>query len=265
MNIMPGPATPTMVGHSGLLSPVSSSNVPIKSILRINSSAKNRANLSSPSTDINQLKRKLNDRYDGIEDNDDLSEAEEEKQDGRPGSPLTKRQKTVHFDLSLNITTEVGKRTLEETKRSVRHALEMHAVGDDQEYIELQEAFSNDRDQYLGPIAGEEEDGVKPEELVLYVVALTSSTPMLNKSCATLVKNILSCSWFGRDDKFFRAYVQCTSSSNLSPVLQRISLILTAFSSRSVGQRSRCLFASCPRGRRTTTPMANRIFADQYQ
>jgi len=124
-----------------------------------------------------------------------------------PESP-TKRKKSVHFDMNLNVISEIGARTLEETKKQVWKALDEHARGDSELYIELKDIFANEKERYLAPIAGEEEDTLKPQELVLYVIALTSCAPSLNKSCSALVKTILQCSYLGRDDTFFKAYCQ---------------------------------------------------------
>ncbi|CAK7568116.1 MAG: DNA independent RNA polymerase I transcription factor [Sporothrix epigloea] len=158
-----------------------------------------------------------------------------------------KRRKTVHFDMNLNITTEVGRRTLEETKLLVRRALESHALAkhpghDDQDFIELVDVFSHDTDAYRNPQnsdngskrrsdSDDDEDAgntVPPDELVLYVVALSTCTPVLNKSYISLVRKMLTCSWIGRDDKFFRAFVQFMAALisaqgiYLRPVLEMI-------------------------------------------
>lgn len=241
-----------------LVSPkVGTGKVPVKSILREPSAR-------TVEFSQRLLKRKMDDRYesdqendtkkrrrvsgsdneeeDGEADKDDNNDEEENDEDSdvddavdaesnpktngvsQNGAPVAKHQKTVHFDMNLNITTEVGRRTLEETKLSVRRALESHAIAtsrpshDDQAYMELVDVFSHDTDAYQDPLDSgdddEDDEGgntVQPDDLVLYVVALTSCTPLLNKSCINLVRKLLACSWIGRDDKFFRAYVQCTS------------------------------------------------------
>lgn len=140
----------------------------------------------------------------------------------------SKRKKTVHFDMSLNMTTEIGKRSLDATKTEVRKALEGHARGQNEDYNDLKDVFANDRQRYLAPIAGEEEDTLKPEELVVYVVALTTCAPLLNKSCSALIKTILQCSWVGRDELFLKAFVQFLAAlvsaqgSCMEPVLAMI-------------------------------------------
>ncbi|CAK7268976.1 DNA independent RNA polymerase I transcription factor [Sporothrix epigloea] len=178
-------------------------------------------------------------------------EDDEDYTDKRAYSADSKRRKTVHFDMNLNITTEVGRRTLEETKLLVRRALESHAMAkhpghDDHDFIELVDVFSHDTDAYRNPRRSsssgngkrsgsdddddDDEDGnnVPPDELVLYVVALSACTPLLNKSCISLVRKMLSCSWIGRDDKFFRAFVQFMAALvsaqgiYLRPVLEMI-------------------------------------------
>ncbi|KAF4123446.1 hypothetical protein GMORB2_6147 [Geosmithia morbida] len=118
----------------------------------------------------------------------------------------TKRRKVL-FDEVHNKTYEVGNRTMDEIKREVREALEEHRRGNDGPYDSLKELFSNDRQRYLPPVAGEDDDTLKPQELRAYVMALTSCMPMLkDKECNGLVKTILQCSWLGRDDEFLRVY-----------------------------------------------------------
>jgi len=114
--------------------------------------------------------------------------------------------------MDRNPTVEVGGRSLEDTKREVRKALEGKARGEEELYNELCDMFHHDRDRYLSPVAGEPEDCLKPQELVVYVVALTSCAPLLKKSCLALIKNILQCSWLGRDQTFVRAYCQFLAS-----------------------------------------------------
>lgn len=157
--------------------------------------------------------------------NEEDTDATDATGDGENGTPVVaKRQKTVHFDMNLNMTAEVGRRTIDETKLLVRRALDSHAVSgrpghDDQDFIELVDVFSHDNEPYRDPrrsrrhgSADDDEDEgntVPPDELVLYVAALTTAAPLLNKSCINLVRKMLACSWVGRDERFFRAFVQC--------------------------------------------------------
>ena len=125
--------------------------------------------------------------------------------DDVPESP-TKRRK-VFFDDVQNKIYEIGNRSMDEIKREVREALEEHRRGNDGPYDTLKELFSNDKQRYLPPIVGEEDDTLKPQELRAYVVALTSSMPALkDKECNGLVKTILKCSWLGRDEEFLKVY-----------------------------------------------------------
>lgn len=122
-----------------------------------------------------------------------------------PESP-TKRRK-VFFDDIRNVTYEVGRRTMEEVKLEVRTALEGHLRGNDGQYDMLKEMFANDRQRYLPPVVGEDDDTLKPHELQVYVMALTSCVPILkSKECNGLVRTILQCSWLGRDEAFAKAF-----------------------------------------------------------
>ncbi|KAL4726014.1 DNA independent RNA polymerase I transcription factor [Fusarium chlamydosporum] len=141
-----------------------------------------------------------------------------------PESP-TKRRKVI-FDDIRNVTYEVGRRTMDEVKLEVRTALEEHLRGNDGQYDTLKELFASDKQRYLPPVVGEEDDTLKPHELQVYVVALTGCVPILkDKACNGLVKTILNCSWLGRDDAFvkvfthFLAALVSAQGSYLSPVL----------------------------------------------
>ncbi|KAF7550594.1 hypothetical protein G7Z17_g5607 [Cylindrodendrum hubeiense] len=141
-----------------------------------------------------------------------------------PESP-TKRRK-VFFDDIRNVTYEVGRRSMDEVKLEVRTALEEHLRGNDGQYDTLKELFASDKQRYLPPVVGEEDDTLKPHELQVYVMALTGCIPILkDKSCNGLVKTILKCSWLGRDDAFvkvfthFLAALVSAQGSYLSPVL----------------------------------------------
>ncbi|RGP61963.1 hypothetical protein FSPOR_9633 [Fusarium sporotrichioides] len=143
-----------------------------------------------------------------------------------PESP-TKRRKVLFDDIrNVTVTYEVGKRTMDEVKLEVRTALEEHLRGNDGQYDTLKELFASDKQRYLPPVIGEEDDTLKPHELQVYVVALTGCVPILkDKACNGLVKTILNCSWLGRDDAFvkvfthFLAALVSAQGSYLSPVL----------------------------------------------
>ncbi|KAG5918203.1 hypothetical protein E4U61_001977 [Claviceps capensis] len=141
-----------------------------------------------------------------------------------PESP-TKRRKVL-FDDIRNVTYEVGRRTTEDVKMEVRAALENHLRGNDGQYDMLKELFANDKQRYLPPVVGEEEDTLKPHELQVYVMALSSCVPILKgKECNGLVRTILKCFWLGRDAKFLKVYTHFLAAlvsaqgSYLVPVL----------------------------------------------
>ncbi|PHH81539.1 hypothetical protein CDD83_3554 [Cordyceps sp. RAO-2017] len=94
-----------------------------------------------------------------------------------------------------------------DVKLEVRLALEEHLRGNDGQYDSLKELFANDKQRYLPPVVGEDDDTLKPHELQVYVMALTSCIPMLkDKECNGLVRTVLRCSWLGRDDAFVRVF-----------------------------------------------------------
>ncbi|KAK5990437.1 RNA polymerase I-specific transcription initiation factor RRN3-like protein [Cladobotryum mycophilum] len=96
---------------------------------------------------------------------------------------------------------------MDEVKLEVRMALEGHLRGDDGQYDTLKEMFANDKQRYLPPVIGEEDDTLKPHELQVYVMALTSCVPILkSKECNGLVRTILHCSWLGRDAAFVKVF-----------------------------------------------------------
>jgi len=76
-----------------------------------------------------------------------------------PESP-TKRRKVV-FDDIRNVTYEVGGRSMDEVKLEVRTALEEHLRGNDGQYDTLKELFASDKQRYLPPVVGEEDDTLK--------------------------------------------------------------------------------------------------------
>ncbi|KAL1860643.1 hypothetical protein VTK73DRAFT_7227 [Phialemonium thermophilum] len=151
-------------------------------------------------------------------------------------SPISKRQKTVMFDESLNIVRDIGKKSLEDAKREVREALERHARDDDEDYDNLKELFSNDQRQRhaSSPLDGSEgDDSLSSGDILVYIVALTSHVSMLGKSCSGLIRSVLQCQWLARDDVFTRAYVQflaTLSSAQGSYMVHVLSMMVDKFS-----------------------------------
>ncbi|KAM5351715.1 hypothetical protein ACJ41O_004438 [Fusarium nematophilum] len=190
------PFTPTTRNFSG---PVPKSSTPVRSILK-------------PASVLGRRKAEhagLSDPLDALE------------------SPSKRRK--VFFDDIRNVTYEVGRRTMDEVKLEVRTALEEHLRGNDGQYDTLKELFASDKQRYLPPVVGEEDDTLKPHELQIYVMALTGCIPILkDKACNGLVKIILKCSWLGRDDDFvkvfthFLAALVSAQGSYLAPVLAMI-------------------------------------------
>ncbi|KAK4237145.1 RNA polymerase I-specific transcription initiation factor RRN3-domain-containing protein [Achaetomium macrosporum] len=121
--------------------------------------------------------------------------------------PPTKRQKkTVVFNEELNMVKEISSKSLEEAKREVKQALEGHSRGDDEDYDNLKETFSPSPKR-LTP-DDDEEEASKPQDLVVYVVALTGYAPLIGRSCSGLLRSILRCAWLERDEYFAKAYIQ---------------------------------------------------------
>ncbi|KAI5465984.1 RNA polymerase I-specific transcription initiation factor RRN3 [Mariannaea sp. PMI_226] len=193
--------TPTSRTLSG---PASKSSTPVRSILK-------------PASILGRRKAE----YAGLSDPLDV-----------PETPSKRRK--VFFDDIRNVTYEVGKRTMDDVKLEVRTALEEHLRGNDGQYDTLKELFASDKQRYLPPVVGEEDDTLKPHELQVYVMALTGCIPILkDKACNGLVKTILKCSWLGRDEAFakvfthFLAALVSAQGSYLSPVL---SMMVEKFS-----------------------------------
>lgn len=121
--------------------------------------------------------------------------------------PPTKRQKkTVVFNEDLNMVKDISSKSLEEAKREVKQALEGHSRGDDEDYDNLKELFSPSSKQ-LTP-DDEDEEAPKPQDLIVYVVALSGYAPLLGRSCSGLLRSVLRCAWLERDENFARAYIQ---------------------------------------------------------
>ncbi|KEY70648.1 hypothetical protein S7711_02251 [Stachybotrys chartarum IBT 7711] len=137
----------------------------------------------------------------------------------------SKRRKVL-FDDIRNVTYEVSGRTMEQVKFEVRTALEEHLRGSDGQYDMLKEMFSQNKKQYVPPTPNDEQDAPQPQELQIYIMALTSCMPVLkDKACNGLVKAILNSSWLGRDETFVKAFTHFLAAlvsaqgSYLSPVL----------------------------------------------
>lgn len=160
--------------------------------------------------------------------------------DSPPGPPAKRQKKTVVFNEELNTVKEISGKSLEEAKREVRQALEGHGRGDDEDYDALKEIFfssaplkkkkkkqagrrrglggeedddDEDDDEEDEEEEEDEEDGdgtdaPKPQDLIVYVVALTGYVPLLGRSCSGLLRSVLKCAWLERDEGFARAYIQ---------------------------------------------------------
>lgn len=148
---------------------------------------------------------------------------ENESDNDDDDKPPAKRQKkkTVVFNEELNVVREINGKTLEDAKREVQLALEAHERGDDEDYDRLKETFLAGSRQFGGERRDEEEEddseddedwddtlGVRPQDLLVYVVALTGCVPLLGRSCTGLLRSVLRCSWLERDETFARAYIQ---------------------------------------------------------
>jgi len=152
-------------------------------------------------------------------------------------SSPTKKRKTVMFNESLNVVREISNKSLDEAKNEVRKALEGHARGNDGDYDNLKEVFAPPRpksydDDEESNEDDDDDDGTKSEDLLVYVVALTSLAPLIGKKCSGLIKNVLKCSWLERDDNFARAYIQlmaALSSVQGSYFAQVLSMMVEKF------------------------------------
>ena len=130
------------------------------------------------------------------------------------------------FDEIKNVTYELAGRTMDDIKMEVRTALEEHLRGIDGQYDTLKDMFAQDKQRYLPPVVGEEDDTLRPHELQVYVLAMTSCIPILkDKKCNGLVRTMLNCAWLGRDDAFLKIFTQFLAAlvsaqgSYLLPVL----------------------------------------------
>lgn len=93
---------------------------------------------------------------------------------------------------------------LEAVRLEVRLAIEEHVKGTSEgEYDMLKELFAPEKRR-----TGDEKEGASNEKVKMHLLALTSFVSLLGKNCSGLVKAILECDWFGRDDGFVKIYVQ---------------------------------------------------------
>ncbi|KAK3393011.1 RNA polymerase I-like protein [Podospora didyma] len=161
--------------------------------------------------------------------------------DGPEASP-TKKRKTVMFNESLNMIKDISTKTLHDAKREVKQALEGHSRGDDEDYDNLKTLFSNKlfgnprkhRHAEVDDDADDVADDIaeKTQDLIVYVVALTSLAPLLGRSCSGLIRSILKCTWLERDDDFTRAYIQllaALASVQASFFTQILSMMVDKF------------------------------------
>ncbi|KAK3335577.1 RNA polymerase I-specific transcription initiation factor RRN3 [Cercophora scortea] len=144
-------------------------------------------------------------------------------------SSPTKKRKTVMFNESLNMVKDLGAKSLDDAKREVKKALEGHARGDDEDYDILKDIFAPNTKSYQPE---DRADAARPQDLVAYVVALTSHVTLLGRSCSGLITSVLKCSWLDKDENFSRAYIQllaALSSVQGSFFAQILSMMVDKF------------------------------------
>jgi RNA polymerase I-specific transcription initiation factor RRN3 len=108
--------------------------------------------------------------------------------ESEPVSPV-KRRKTVSIDETLNEVRNISK-SLDDMKRDVRRALELRASGDNEDYDLLKEAFDAD----WSSVGSQPNRDTNSQDLLAYILALTSHVPMLGRSCSSLIESILK--WY---------------------------------------------------------------------
>ncbi|KAI0482732.1 RNA polymerase I-specific transcription initiation factor RRN3 [Xylariaceae sp. FL0804] len=177
--------------------------------------------LKSSSTSTLGTKRSRDETM--LEDDDNLAGAQNPQ----------KRQK-VEFDLNNIEIHEIGARSVGEIKREIRKALDSHDRGDNEEYDVLRETLMGKQESYDGD--DDDVDSTLPakqrHELMGYLVALTSFSPRLGRSCDGLVKSVLQCPWLGRDELFAKVYVQFLAalvSAQGSRLVQVLSMLIEKF------------------------------------
>ncbi|KAH8890885.1 RNA polymerase I-specific transcription initiation factor RRN3 [Thozetella sp. PMI_491] len=158
---------------------------------------------------------------------------DQDDDDERIMSSPTKRRKTVVFNETLNEVKEIEGKSLDDAKREVRQALAAHAAGDSEDYDRLKEVFTARRREAGSESDEDEEDneGKSPQELLLYMIALTAHVSLLGKSCSGLIRAVLKFSWLGRDDVFVRVYIQFIAAL-ASAQGSSLALVLTSIIER---------------------------------
>lgn len=142
---------------------------------------------------------------------------------GEPPSNPAKRRKVLIDEMS-NKVIEFGERSLDEVNMEVRKALESHLIGEDSDYDNLKEMFGNGQRRSS---AGAATNTLKPQELKAYILALTNCVPLLkDRACNGLVRTIMQVSWLGRDEDFYKIYLQLMAAL-ISAQGSYLSLVLS--------------------------------------
>ncbi|KAI1811002.1 RNA polymerase I-specific transcription initiation factor RRN3 [Poronia punctata] len=132
------------------------------------------------------------------------------------GGQSPRKRPRVEFDLKNIEVHEIGSRSVEEIRKEIKNALDLHAQGDDEDYDMLKQTLNgkpitfDDDDDDDDDAEGLDSAALikQRQELKGYYIALTAFTPRLGRTCDGLVKSLLQCSWLGRDDQFAKIYVQ---------------------------------------------------------
>ncbi|KAI0396228.1 RNA polymerase I-specific transcription initiation factor RRN3 [Xylariaceae sp. FL0594] len=180
--------------------------------------------LKSPSSVIG-VRRSRDDA--GLDD--DAGSMEEDSAEG------PRKRPRVEFDLKNIEVHEIGSRSVDEIRKEIQNALDLHAQGEDEDYDMLKQALNGK------PISfDDDEEDADPaaiikqrQELRGYYIALTAFTPRLGRTCDGLVKSLLQCSWVGRDDQFAKIYVQflaALASAQGPRLVQVLSTLVDMFS-----------------------------------
>ena len=122
-----------------------------------------------------------------------------------PSSPAKRPRVTFNPDVKEKLMEEYTPklRSLESVRGEVRRAIEAHCRGESEEYDTIKEVF--------GPRKGDDEREDRGD-IRQYLLALSSSAALLNRSCSGLVGAILGCEWIGRDEGFVKTYVHFLGS-----------------------------------------------------